>query len=113
MAKISRLFKSLLPFLILILKSIFTKERVIAFLKGHAVKFALKKILGSGMVVGLKGWAIKYIVTELFEEVAEPIIKYTFRKINYEWEVKKGEHILRRIEGAENIDDWRDAVTKS
>lgn len=86
------------------------KTALISWLKSKAVTMALKKILGSAMAGGFKGWLVKYIVTELFEELAEPVIKYAFRKVGYIYEVKKGEHILRRIENAENRDDWRDAV---
>lgn len=56
------------------------QKNLIAFLKGSAVKLAIKKILGTAAVGGIKGWIIKIIVTELFEEVAEPLIKLALRK---------------------------------
>ena len=86
------------------------KEWVISFLKDKAVKIALKKILGNAMAGGIKGWIVKYVVTELYDEVAKPIIQLAFRTVGYYYEVKQGEHILRRIENAETSDEWRDSV---
>lgn len=96
--------------LLLMIKGMFTKEKVIAFLKGSAVKFAIKKILGAALTGGFKVWLIKFIVTELFEEIAEPLIKLSFRKVGYYYHVKEGAHVLEKIEDAESRDDWRDSL---
>ena len=89
------------------------KPALIKFLKQKAVKLTLKKVLGNALAGGVKGWLVKYIVTELFDEVAKPIIQGAFEYIGYRWEVKNGEHVLRKIENAETRDDWRDAVRDS
>jgi len=86
------------------------KEWVISFLRDKAVKAALKKILGNALAGGVKGWIIKYVVTELYDEVAKPMIQYAFQIVGYRYEVQKGEHILKRIENAETSDEWRDSV---
>lgn len=65
------------------------------------------------MAGGVKGFIIKYIVTELYDEVAKPIIQTAFEFIGYKYEVKRGEHVLRKIENAENVDEWRDSVRDS
>lgn len=89
---------------------IFVRNQLIEHLKGKAVKLALKKILGSAVAGGFKAWIIKFIVTELFEEVAEPIIKLGFRKTGYLVDKAGGHYTLRRIENAQNNDDWYDAA---
>lgn len=86
------------------------RDQIVEHLKGKAVKLALKKILGSAMAGGFKAWLIKYIVTELFEEIAQPVINYGFRKFGYHVEVYQGKKLLKRIENAETDDDWRDAA---
>lgn len=86
------------------------KPVLISYLKQNFVKAALKKLLGSAIAGGFKAWIIKYIVTELFEEVAQPLIELAFRKAGYMHEVKQGEHTLKRIQNAQNNDDWRDAI---
>jgi len=84
------------------------RDKLIEHLKGKAVKLALKKILGSAMAGGFKAWLVKYIVTELFEEIAQPVINYGFRKFGYQVEVYHGKKLLKKIQNAENDDDWRD-----
>lgn len=86
------------------------KAALITFLKDTFVKTALKKLLGAAASGGVKTWIIKYIATELFEEVAEPIMKATFRKVGYIYEVSKGEHILKKVKNAKDSDSWHDAT---
>jgi len=86
------------------------KSALIKWAKTKAVTLALKKILGSAAMGGFKAWLIKYIVSELFEELVEPMMKLAFRKVGYLYEVKRGERTLKRIENAQDVDDWRDAV---
>lgn len=89
------------------------KPALVKFLKDKAIKTALKKLLGNAMAGGIKGWIVKYVVTELYDEVAKPIIQGAFEYLGYKYEVRNGEHVLRKIEDAENRDDWRDAVRDS
>ena len=85
------------------------KDWLIPFLKGAAVKAALKKILGSAVMGGFKGWLIKYVVTELYEEVAEPLIKMALNHAGYLYDRQKGKVLIKRLENAENSADYNAA----
>jgi len=86
------------------------KTALIKVLRDKAVKSVLKSVLGSASAGGVKGWIIKYIATELFDEVAKPFMQYVFRKAGYVYDVNQGDHTLKRIENAETRDDWRTSV---
>lgn len=76
------------------------KKALIDFLKGSAVKFALKKILGTAAMGGVKGWLVKLIVTELFEEIGEPVIKYLIRKGALAYDKVEGKIKIKKLEAA-------------
>ena len=59
---------------------------------------------------GFKAWAIRFVVEHLYDEVAKPLILLSFRKVGYVYHVEKGKHILRKIENAQDRDDWRTSV---
>ena len=52
-------------------------------LKGALIKTALKKFIGSAAGGGFKVWLVKFIATELFEEVGEPLVKMALVEIRY------------------------------
>lgn len=81
------------------------KDWLIPFLKGAAVKAALKKLLGSAVMGGFKGWLIKFVVTELFEEIAEPLIKAGLNHVGYLYDKVDGNVKVKRIERARSEDD--------
>lgn len=81
------------------------KEFVIQQLQGAAVKAALKKLLGSAAAGGFKAWAIKFVVNELFEEIAEPLIKVAFVSMGYQFNRLQGEIIVKRIIKAQGEND--------
>jgi len=76
------------------------KDWLIPFLRGQAVKVALKKILGSAVMGGLKGWLIKFVVTELYDEVAEPLIRAGVNHVGYVYDKHKGRIQVKIIEKA-------------
>lgn len=76
------------------------KTRLIEFLKGKAVKVALKKLLGSAALGGFKAWLIKFIVIELFEEVAQPLILLAYRKGMRVVDEANGKLKVKKIEKA-------------
>ena len=76
------------------------QKNLIAFLKGSAVKLAIKKILGTAAMGGIKGWIIKITVTELFEEVAEPLIKLALRKGFLVYDKIDGSIKIKKLEKA-------------
>ncbi len=85
------------------LKSV--KGFVIQYLKSAAVKAALLKFLGSAVSGGWRAWIIKFIVAELFEEIAEPIIKAVFRQMGYMYDRVEGEIKFKQVEKAEENND--------
>jgi len=94
---------------------IYIRSLVISFLKGEAVKLALKKLLGSALLGGFKVWVIKFIVTELFEEFAEPLIKYAFRNTEYQFNRVKGKMIVKKLikaKEAGNEEAYDDMLSK-
>jgi hypothetical protein len=76
------------------------KQPLIDFLKGSAVKYALKKLLGTAAMGGFKGWLVRYIVTELFEEIAEPVIRYLIRKGALAYDQAEGKIKIIKLERA-------------
>lgn len=86
------------------------KEPILSVLESEAVKFALKKLLGSLLIGGFRAWAIKFVVEHMFEELAKPLIDLSFRKIGYTIEVKNGEQILVKIANSGSVSDWDDAT---
>lgn len=81
------------------------KSALIKWLKGEAVKLAIKKILGSAMAGGFKVWVIKFVVEELFEEIAEPLIKYAFRRMGYLYNRERGKILVKRLNDAQDSND--------
>lgn len=84
------------------------KYALINFLKGEAVKLALKKLLGSAIVGGPKAWAIQFIISNLFDEIAKPIIKAAFTEIGYYFDVIEGKLIIKKLEEARADNDKKD-----
>ncbi len=86
------------------------KKPLIDFLKGSAVKLALKKILGSAVAGGPLAWVISYVVTELFEEVAEPLILAGINRIGYTYDKIEGKVLIKNLNEAENEADYDSTI---
>ena len=89
------------------------KVILVNFLKGAAVKVALKKILGSMMAGGIKGWIIRYTVEHLFDEVAKPFINYAFRRMGYAVKYHQGKIVIKEVTLAKqnnDIDAYRRSI---
>lgn len=84
------------------------KKALIDFLKGSAIKFALKKILGTAAMGGVKGWLIKLIVTELFEEIGEPVVNYLIRKGALAYDKAEGKIKIKKLERAKESNNEAD-----
>ena len=81
------------------------KDFLVKLFKERAVKFALKKILGSAAAGGFKGWLIKLIITELYEEIGEPLIKAALNQLGYYYDKVDGNVQVKRLEiGRRNND---------
>lgn len=74
-----------------------------SWLKGKALRWVLLRALGT--TAGWKAWILKYLVTELFEEVVEPMIKALFREINEALDEQEGKKKFKRIQEAMREED--------
>lgn len=92
------------------IKSYFTKEKIMAFLKGEFVKFALKKILGSAAAGGFKAWLVKFIITELYEEIGEPIIRAGLNLEGYTYDKVEGKVLIKKLREADNEADYDSTI---
>lgn len=72
----------------------------IDLLKREAVKSALIKLLGSAALGGVRAWAIKFVVENMFEQVAEPIIRASFIKLGYMYNRVEGEILVKKLNKA-------------
>ena len=77
----------------------------ISYLKDLAVKGALKAFLKTGAGVGFKAWAIKFIVTELVEEIGEPLVKAFFVEMGYQYERINGNILVKKLHQAREDND--------
>lgn len=75
-------------------------RRLIDLLKREAVKSALVKLLGSAALGGIRAWAIKFVVENMFEQVAEPIVRASFIKLGYLYNRVEGNILVKRINKA-------------
>jgi len=86
------------------------KKRIVKFLEKEIIKNLLKNFLS---LSGLKLWLVSFVVVELIEEVDGELIEPLFRKFNLIADIHNGKTIYRRIEDAENRDDWRNTIGNS
>lgn len=81
------------------------KPKLIEHLKGKAVKLALKTFLKSGAGVGFKAWLIKFIVEELIEEVAIPVINALQVEVVYIYNRETGKVMAKKLNQAREDGD--------
>ncbi len=93
--------------LILILKSYFSKDRILSFIEKRLIKWALKKLC---IVGGFKVWLITFIVGEIIEEADEHLIEPAFRKIGFVADKWDGQKIYKKVNNAQDVDTWRDNI---
>ena len=87
------------------------KKYLIDFLKGSAIKAALRKILGSALMGGFKAWLVKFAVTELFEQLVQPIILLSIRKGLLFYDKTKGKIRVKKIKKAKEEGNEQDYDT--
>ena len=90
---------------ILALKLSFTKEKILAFLKQRVVTTAIKKIATITSLGGVKGWLANYIVEYLYDEVGQPVVLLSLRKLNYTYEVIEGKVLIKKLDDAKRDHD--------
>lgn len=81
------------------------KEALINFFKQNAIKFALIKLVKSGGALGFRTWLVKFIVTHLFEEVAEPLIRAGLIQVGYYYNRIDGKILVKKLEEAKRDND--------
>lgn len=77
------------------------KNLLLSQLEGVAVKAAVKAILGTAAGVGFKAWLVKFVVTELYEEAAEPAVKAAIVEGGFQIRKYQGGIVLRKIKKAQ------------
>ena len=80
-------------------------------LKAKVVRVTLAKLLGSAAAKGFRGWLINIIITELFDEVVEPILNYAIRKGMLVADKLSGRVTVRKIKRAKENDKEDDYTT--
>lgn len=81
------------------------KKVVFEQLKGAGVKLALKKLLGTAAMGGVKAWVIKFIAEDLIDEIGIPVANWILQKsgqIVYKFE---GKIFVKRIDDARENND--------
>ena len=92
------------------------KAQLIEHLKGKAVKIAIKAFLKTGAGAGFKAWLIKFVVEELIEEVAIPIMNALQVEVVYSWNRETGKVMAKKLNqaredgNAEAYDDAADDI---
>ena len=81
------------------------RDQVINFLKSEFIKLALVKILKSTALGGFRTFAIKFIAKNLFEEIAEPLIKAGLIQAGYYYNKVEGKVLIKRLEEARRDND--------
>ncbi len=74
-------------------------------MKGQALRLALKKILGSAVIGGPKAWIIKFIISELFDEIGEPLIRAGLNQIGYYYDKIDGNIQIKKLKDARGKND--------
>lgn len=90
------------------------KDIIINLAKKGFLEFVVKKVLGVALSVGgFKVWLVKYLATELFEEVAEPVARLLIRKGQLAYDKIDGNIKINKIVESvdeENSDDYWDTI---
>jgi hypothetical protein len=86
------------------------KQFLLDQLKGAFVKTSIKLFLNSGAGLGFKAWVIKFVATELYEEIGEPVAKAAMLQVGYLYDRHEGRVIVQKFKEAENGQAYDDAV---
>lgn len=74
-------------------------------LRSKAVKLALRKILGSAVVAGPLATVIAYLVGEVFDDMANPLINRISNKLGAVIRKWDGEELVLRVKKAREDND--------
>ena len=77
------------------------KTEFISFIKGRAFKLVLVKLLKSQFMGGIRGWIVRLILEDLWDEIALPVLQKGLRFLGYVYRRKNGEHLVEKLDEAE------------
>ena len=86
------------------------KDQFIKFLRGEAVKLALKKILGSAAAGGFKAWLVSFVVKELYDEIGEPLVRAALNRVGYTYDKIEGKVLIKKLREADNEADYDSTI---
>jgi len=85
------------------------KTYLLQVLKNKFTETILKKVLGSAMkIAGFKGWLLNFIITQLWDHVAEPMAKFGIRKGLLFYDKTRGIILVKKIKKARADNDEDD-----
>jgi hypothetical protein len=106
--------KKLKQIILRLLGGVFSRKNIKKFLKDKIVVFTLKKILGSAVLGGPMGWLASFVASELYDELALPIVNLALRRSGFIYHKVEGKYQvgkLKKAEGENNEDEYDDVVT--
>lgn len=80
------------------------------WIKDALVKKALKAFLGTAAGVGFKAWLVTFVIEEIYEEAAEPVLKRAGRRAIFEFDEAKGRYEFKKFENAKSADDFDSSI---
>lgn len=91
---------------------IFSRLKVwlIGLFSREVLKASLKYLLRTAGGNVFTQWLVKYIVKNLTEEIATPIINMSVNELGYQYEKIKGKATLKKIQNAENQTEYDSAI---
>ena len=89
-----------------ILKAIwtYTKSSLKSLVESEAFILAFAKLSF------LPKWCVKVAVKWTLNKTAYPVIDQVYLELGYRIDVQEGKIILKRINDAQNVNDWNDAI---
>lgn len=78
------------------------------FLKSKFVSMSIAKIIGSAALGGFRIWLIKFLVENLYDQIAEPIVKAILIKGGYVYDRIEGNVLVKKIEKAKEENNETD-----
>jgi len=91
------------------LKKVISKEAILNWIKKWIIEFAFRKILGSAIVGGVKGWLIKYGINWLWKQYLGPGLRYLFRKVEMLIRKRDNKKNIGKLNKAKNEKEFDDA----
>lgn len=89
------------------ISSPFVQDKIISFLRNKLIENFIVSVL---KLSGFKYWIVGLLADKIIEKGDEKLIEPLFQEIGFEADVLDGATIFRRVDEAENRDEWLDSV---